>query len=275
MLELLVDDNDSVQAGQPLLRLETHDFDVKIAAAEAALQQARAELAAKHAAAIVAQANVAADLVSVNQSRRDLQRDEELFRAGSISDREVENSRAQTEAAAARHTSLQRQFDAAQAQIALSEAAIAQRQADLDYAKLQRAYTTVVAPMAGVVSRRTVERGQFVQAGQPVMAITALSGFWVVANFKETQLESMRPGQAATIRVDVYPGVIFQGQVDSIAGATGARFALLPPDNATGNFVKVTQRVPVKITIADGQNREHPLRLGLNAYATVQVNERR
>ena len=269
--ELLADDNDQVKAGQPLLRLETHDFDVKIAGAEAALAQARANLESMRANSIVAEANVSADQVTVEQARRDFERDERLFREGSISQEAYETSRSESEAAAARHISLQRQAEAARAQIGLAEAAIAQRQSDLDYARLQRSYTTVAAPIDGVVSRRTVEPGQYVQAGQPVMAIVGAAGFWVVANFKETQLADMRPGQNVTVRLDAYPGVIYAGKVDSIAGATGARFALLPPDNATGNFVKVTQRVPVKITVADGQNPDHPLRLGLNAYAKVDV----
>jgi membrane fusion protein (multidrug efflux system) len=268
---LLVQDNDRVKAGQPLLQLQTHDLDVKISGAEAALAQAQANLESMRANAIVAQANVTADQVAVNQERRDLERNEQLFRTGTIAEETVETARMDAEAAVAKHAALQRQAEAASAQIALATAAIAQRQSELDFAKLQRSYATITSPIDGVVSRRSVEIGQYVQAGQPLMAITGASGFWVVANFKETQLESMRPGQPAVVRLDAYPGVKFQGQVDSIAGATGARFALLPPDNATGNFVKVTQRVPVKITVADGHNSGSPLRLGLSAYATVKV----
>jgi membrane fusion protein, multidrug efflux system len=139
----------------------------------------------------------------------------------------------------------------------------------LAQAELNLQHATVKAPMKGLVSRKTVEAGQNVQPGQPLMAIIPLDEVWVTANFKETQLRNMRPGQKATLTVDAYGGREFNGHVDSIAAATGARFSLLPPENATGNFVKVVQRVPVKIVLELGQDPEHQLRPGMSVEPTV------
>jgi len=146
---------------------------------------------------------------------------------------------------------------------------VQQMRAALAQAELNLQYATVKAPVKGIVSRKTVETGQVVQGGQPLMALIPLEDVWVTANFKETQLTSMRPGQRATITVDAYGGREFKGHVDSIAAATGARFSLLPPENATGNFVKVVQRVPVKIVLDPGQDPEHLLRPGLSVVPTV------
>jgi len=161
------------------------------------------------------------------------------------------------------------QISAMRARAAAAEAHAQQMRSQLAQAELNLQYATVKAPVAGLVSRKSVEPGQIVQAGQPLMAIVALHDVWVVANFKETQLQNMRPGQRVTIKVDAIGGKEFTGKVDSLAGATGARFSLLPPENATGNFVKVVQRVPVKIVLDPNQDPEHVLRPGLSAEPTV------
>jgi membrane fusion protein (multidrug efflux system) len=161
------------------------------------------------------------------------------------------------------------QISAIQARAAAAEAHAQQARAVLAQAELNLQHATVKAPMKGLVSRKTVEAGQNVQAGQPLMAIIPLDEVWVTANFKETQLKNMRPGQKATLTVDAYGGREFNGHVDSIAAATGARFSLLPPENATGNFVKVVQRVPVKIVLEPGQDPDHLLRPGLSVEPTV------
>jgi membrane fusion protein, multidrug efflux system len=149
-----------------------------------------------------------------------------------------------------------------------AEAQVARAKATLDQAKLNLQYTTVRAAYNGVVSKKTVEPGQVVQPGQPLMALVNLDDIWVTANYKETQLHSMRPGQPATIRVDAF-GREFNGHVDSLAGASGARFSLLPPENATGNYVKVVQRIPVKIVFERGQDPNHLLRPGMSVEPTV------
>jgi membrane fusion protein, multidrug efflux system len=161
------------------------------------------------------------------------------------------------------------QVAATKARASSAEAHVRQARATLAQAELNLQYTTIRAPMRGIVSKRGLNVGQVVQPGQPLLALVAIDDVWVTANFKETQLQNMRPGQRATIDVDAYGGREFTGKVDSIAGATGARFSLLPPENATGNFVKVVQRVPVKIVLDAGQDPEHLLRPGLSVVPTV------
>jgi membrane fusion protein (multidrug efflux system) len=146
--------------------------------------------------------------------------------------------------------------------VLLARATLEQAELNLQYARLQ-------APIGGIVSRKGINAGQVVQPGQPLIAIVQVDDVWVTVNFKETQLKNVRAGQRATVKVDAYGGRQYTGRVDSIAGATGARFSLLPPENATGNFVKVVQRVPVKIVLDPGQDREHLLRPGMSVTPTV------
>jgi membrane fusion protein (multidrug efflux system) len=161
------------------------------------------------------------------------------------------------------------QVTATRARASAAEARAQQAKAALDQAELNLLYTVIKAPAKGTVSRNTVEVGQVVQPGQPLMALILLDRPWITANFKETQLRDMRPGQTATVKIDAYGGREYKGKVDSIAAATGARFSLLPPENATGNYVKVVQRVPVKIVLEPGQDPEHVLRPGMSVAPTV------
>ena len=161
------------------------------------------------------------------------------------------------------------QLQATRARAAGAEARVKQMQAALAQAELNLERTTITAPSAGTVSRKTVEVGQVVQPGQPLMALVSLTDVWVVANFKETQLAEMRTGQRAIVEVDALGGKTFQGKIDSMAAATGAKFSLLPPENATGNYVKVVQRVPVKIVLEPGQDPDHRLRPGMSVFPTV------
>ena len=158
-----------------------------------------------------------------------------------------------------------------QARAAAAEARVKQAEAELAQAELNLAHTTIQAPGPGVISRKSVEPGQVIQPGQPLMALVDLEHVWITANFKETQLASMQPGQKATVEVDALGGREFEGHVDSIAAATGAKFSLLPPENATGNFVKVVQRIPVKIVLEAGQDPGHLLRPGMSVTPTVRI----
>ncbi len=175
-------------------------------------------------------------------------------------------ARAQAQAA----STAPQQIALTEAQAAGADAQVLQAKAALDQAKLNLERTTIVAPAAGVVSKKSIEVGQVIQPGQPLMALTSLVDVWVTANFKETQLASMHVGQRASIDVDAYDHPV-DGHVESIAAATGATFALLPPDNATGNFVKVVQRVPVKILLDKPVDQSTPLRPGMSVTATVYV----
>jgi membrane fusion protein (multidrug efflux system) len=161
------------------------------------------------------------------------------------------------------------QVTATRARASSAQARVDQAKAQLAQAENNLQYTIVKAPARGVVSKKSTNPGQVVQAGQPLMALVQTDDVWITANFKETQLGKLRPGQRATIDVDAYGGKEFEGHIDSIGAATGARFSLLPPENATGNFVKVVQRVPVKIALDKGQDPERLLRPGMSVTPTV------
>jgi membrane fusion protein (multidrug efflux system) len=163
------------------------------------------------------------------------------------------------------------QVAAMKARAASAEARVRQARAMVQQAELNLEYTVVKAAVRGIVSRKSAQVGQVVQAGQPLMTLIPLDEVWITANFKETQIDGMRPGLPVTIEVDAYGGREFKGHVDSVAAATGSRFSLLPPDNATGNYVKVVQRVPVKIVLDEGQDREHTLRPGMSVVPTVHT----
>jgi membrane fusion protein (multidrug efflux system) len=224
-------------------------FDAAVAAAEgqkAATDTARAQIAEAEAGIRVAESRRSQAHVGEEQARASL--------------RTAQTGPSQVTATRARASS--------------AEARVAQAKATLAQAELNLEYTVVKAPAAGVVSKKAVNPGQVVQPGQPLLAIVQRDDVWVTANFKETQLEAMRPGQRAVIQVDAFGGRKFLGHVDSIAAATGARFSLLPPENATGNFVKVVQRVPVKIVLEQDQNPEFLLRPGMSVTPTVYMDKR-
>ena len=164
------------------------------------------------------------------------------------------------------------QVKATQARAAAAEARVMQARAVVKQAELNLDYTTVKAPAKGTISKKSVEVGQLIQPGQAVMALIPLDHVWIIANFKETQVEHIRPGQRVTIRADAYGGKTFNGKVESLAAATGARFSLLPPDNSTGNYVKVVQRIPVRISLDAGQDSEHVLRPGMSVVPTVYTD---
>jgi len=159
-----------------------------------------------------------------------------------------------------------------EAEVGRAEARAAEARADLAYAELQLQYTEVRSPVDGLVSKKTVDLGQMVQVGQPLLAIVPLRDVWVLANFKETQVGRVKPGMPATVEIDTFPGKTFHGVVDSISAGTGARFSLLPPENATGNWVKVVQRVPVKVRLDQKElGNPHTLRAGMSAIVTIRV----
>ena len=226
--------------------ISQQQYDESAAAAEsgrAATESARAD---------VAEAN---QNVNVAESRLAQARDQ-------LAEKEADARAART---APEHVEMTKQ------QAASAEAKVQRAKAALDQAQLNLQYTEVKAPFSGIVSKKSVEAGQIAEEGQPLMAIVPLEDIWVTANFKETQLKNMRPGQAASISVDAFGGRKYKGHVESIAAATGAKFSLLPPENAAGNYVKVVQRVPVKIVLERGQNADHLLRPGMSVYPTVYV----
>ena len=287
-----VDDNQHVAADSLLVRIDPSEYQVRLAQTDADLAAARAaagtgatvgqaeaavSTASNQQGALSAQ--IAAARANLTKANADLGRFKELAKSQIVSQQQLDAAQAAAEAAAATLQGLQRQESAAgagvssaQAGVRLAEARLQGAQAARENAALQLTYTRVVAPEAGTVSRKQVEPGQLVQAGQPLLTIVSDSGTWVTANFKETQLSDLRVGQRADIEVDAYPGCVAEGKVESLSAATGSRFALLPPDNATGNFTKVVQRVPVRIAITKGCGADRPLRPGMSVNAHVSTN---
>ncbi|WP_324673240.1 HlyD family secretion protein [Hymenobacter sp. GOD-10R] len=284
VVQVKVQDNQTVKKGDVLVTLDPADYQQRVDAAQAALAAAQANVIAARTSIGTAQAQVSAARATIGVSaanrarlQKDLQRSTFLRKEDIIPQSDYDAVQANLESTTAQRATAEQQVRvasqqvaSAQQQVAVAQAVVKQRQTDLDNAKLQLSYTTITAPGNGVVSRKNVQPGQVVAPGQQLMGLVASERTWVVANFKETQLENMKVGQPVSIEVDAYPNEEFQGHIESLSAATGARFALLPPDNSTGNFVKVTQRVPVKIVL-DKVDPEHPLRAGMSVTATVKV----
>jgi len=271
-----VDENQPVKEGQLLFELDDRDFRARLsqsnadlAAAEAtsgggpgAAGQAQAQVAAARAAVLVAEANA-------KRAQSDYQRYQELAPRGVISAQQLDAARAGAEVTAGQLDAARKQVTAALANVENANAKREAAAAASDQAKLNLAWTKVYAPASGLTSRKNIEVGQLVQAGQPVLSIVPLDDVWVVANLKETEVRNVKPGDPVDIVVDTYPGKHFPGHVESLSAATGARFSLLPPDNATGNFTKVVQRIPVRIRLNGDADRDHSLRPGMSAVVTI------
>jgi membrane fusion protein (multidrug efflux system) len=225
--------------------LSKQQYDQAVSAVEAA----RATVEAQKATVVEAQQNIAAAEVAVLQAKSKV----------SQADATVESAMTGPQ-----------QVAITQSKVKAGQAKVEQRQAELAQAQLNLKYTTIVAPVSGVVGKKSVELGQNVAPGQQMMAIVPLDDIWITANFKETQLRDMRPGQPVKISVDA-DGRDYSGKVARIAGASGARFSLLPPENATGNYVKVVQRIPVRIELDPGQNQDHLLRPGMSVTPSVRI----
>jgi membrane fusion protein (multidrug efflux system) len=208
----------------------------------------------------------------VTQAEREAEQSEAELAGRMLAVKQARQRVVELRATLARAESQRHQVAVKEAEIGRAQAELTQSKADLAFADLQLQHTEVRAPMDGFVSRKSVELGQMVQAGQPLLALVPLSDVWVLANFKETQLGRVRPGMPAAVRIDTFPGKTFHGVVDSISAGTGARFSLLPPENATGNWVKVVQRIPVKIRLDSKEfGNPHTLRAGMSAVVTVRV----
>ena len=283
--DVLVTDNQAVKAGQPLARIDDRDYAVALAQAEADVAAARADIDNVRASleqqqAVIAQSRstVALDRASLTFTQQDNDRYVSLARSGAgsvqseqqaVSRLQIAQSTLQRDAAAV--TAAEQRTGMLRAELAKAEAVLAHAGAVRDQAALNLSYTTIVAPVDGVVGNRTLRPGQYVQAGTQLMAVVPLRGVYVVANFKETQLTDVRAGQPVSVDVDMFPGTTVNGHVDSIAPASGQEFALLPPDNATGNFTKIVQRIPVKIVLDAGDPLAGLLRPGMSVTPIVNT----
>jgi membrane fusion protein (multidrug efflux system) len=255
--KVYVNDNQWVEKGYLLAELDPNDYQVSADLTEAAL--AAAQAGAEQSAAQVGIASVEA-----KRTEKDYNRYQKLFDAnGGVTEQLVDNAAAAARAAAA-------QLEAANKQVLAAEARTLQAKAAFDQAQLYLSYTKIYAPQSGRVTNKALEEGELIRAGQPLMMIVPRE-VWVVANFKETKLKNIKVGQPVKIRVDAYPKRKFKGHVDSIQAGTGAVFSLLPPENATGNYIKVVQRVPVKIVFDEDPDEIEMLSPGMSVVPEVKV----
>ena len=274
--EVLVEENEAVAAGRMVARLDARDFEVRRQQALAQVAQAEAHLQQAHAQVALARAQVAREQAQATKAQQDLERSKALAQGanGAISRQELDSAQAAADAAQAGLDVARSALQSAEAATAAARAQEQVAQANLKDADLQLSYTEIRAPAAGRIGRKNLETGNHVQPGQALLALVQ-PDVWVVANFKETQLARLKPGQPVRLRVDAFPGRVFAGHVESLAPASGAQFALLPPDNATGNFIKIVQRVPVKIALdrQDTGDCEGRIVPGMSTVVEVKVRE--
>ena len=290
----------NAESNVSLISANAGTVNANVKTSDATIQAQNTGIAAGEAAVGTATANIEIAKIRVRKATQDFNRADQLLKEKSgtqqaydaakaekesaeaavvvaekqvtVAQVQIEAARRQTNIGNSQKNAAQTQVASAQQQINVAKTQIEQRKAELELTKLQLSYAVVTAPMSGQVSRKNVQLGQLVNAGQPLLSLVDDSNVWVVANFKETQIGKMKVGQKVTIHVDAYPGKDFEGTIESFAGATGAKFSLLPPDNSTGNFVKVVQRVPTKILITDKATAEMPMRAGMSVGVVVPVN---
>jgi membrane fusion protein (multidrug efflux system) len=292
-------DNQRVHKGDTLAVLQHLDYAAQVAQSEAALDNARAMLEAARSGLNTADLNAnASDMSSLAvgesitsaetrlwKAEKEFDRVTAMARDGAATPQQVdamkaevdmskaqlEMTRRQTDAARAQAGGVRSQAKAQRSQVALAEAMVKQREAEVQLSHLKLGNTVIMAPFDGVISKKAIEPGQYVAVGAPICSAVDVQDLWVTANFKETQLTDLRPGQVVDVRVDAFPDLELHGHVNSLGGATGARFSLLPPDNATGNFVKVTQRLAVRIDLDPVQDTAVYLAPGLSVNVTVHT----
>lgn len=280
---IFFEENGHVEKGQVLVKLDDRDYKVKLEQALAAKQSASAgvnvgqsQISSTTANSSSARAQVASAAAKLEKANKDYARYANLVKDGSVTQQQFDQVKSDRDVAEATYRAAQDQYKAAleqvgttQSQLKVTNVGVTQRQADVDYAKLQLSYATITAPASGIASKKNIQVGQLVQPGQTLFSIVNDNSVYVTANFKETQLTNMKDGQNVDIEVDAYPDMKLHGKVYNFSGATGAKFSLLPPDNATGNYVKVVQRIPVKIKINAGKDTLSMLRPGMSVNVSV------
>ncbi len=300
--EIRIKDNQAVHKGDTLIVLDNRDYKLKVEQAEAALgtaksnvqaarantNAARSGIASSQAGVSTVDAQIEAAKINVRRTTQDYNRYANLIKDHSITQQQYEQAEAAKETAEKQLEILEQQKKQASTQtsvvssqsnataqsIDVAEAMVKQREVDVEDAKLNLSYTVITAPEDGKVSKVNVQEGQFLQAGQSTFSIVHNGNIWVVANFKETQYKKMRVGQKVVVHADAFPGHDFEATLSSFSPATGAEFALLPPDNASGNFVKVVQRLPVKIEFVNNNDSLlNRLRPGMNVDVDVHLNQ--
>ncbi|MDE8348813.1 MAG: HlyD family secretion protein [Acidocella sp.] len=269
VVQVLVNDNQHVTQGQVLVQLDPRDEQAALAKAEADQAQAQAQVAVAQANQGQATANITVADASFLQAKQDYDRYRAINQRA-ISQQQLDSATATISAAKAKYDYALQQQVGAQASVTAAEAALTAANVAVDNAKLQLSYTSITAPAAGRIAMRTVRAGNVEAAGAGLMALVG-DDVWVTANYKETQLSGIHPGEPATITVDAIPGITFKAHVDSIGAGTGAVFSLLPSENATGNYVKVIQRVPVKLVFDDNRAAQFGLAPGLSVLPSITI----
>lgn len=290
----------NAEANVALIQSNKTATSANLGTSDASLTVTNAGVDAANAAVATAKANIETAKIRVWKATQDFNRYSTLLKEKSVTQQQFDAIKAEKESADAalsvaekqvaavesqamasskqvnvsnsQRKAIQSQVTAVQSQIAVALTQVDQRKAELELAKLQLSYYAVTAPISGTVSRKNVQIGQFINTAQPLMSIVEGDNIWVVANFKETQVAKMKVGQTVKIKIDAYKDKEFEGSIESIAAATGAKFSLLPPDNATGNFVKVVQRIPVKIVLPNKSNTDTPLRAGMSVEVIVPIH---
>ncbi|GGU81209.1 secretion protein [Pseudomonas laurentiana] len=282
---VLVEDNQRVEKGQVLVRLEQDDFNLAVeharanlATREAERLQAESRLTQQASLIAAGQAQVAASEATLGRTQLDLNRAQTLRKPGFVSEERVTTLSAESHVARSQVSKAQadlqgqrQQVNALSAEIKRLDAQIASARAELAQAELNLTRSEIHAPISGFIGQRAARNGQYVQAGAYLLSIVPDQDIWVQANFKETQIGKMQPGQRAELTFDSYPDTPIEARVDSLFAASGAQFSLLPPDNATGNFTKVVQRIPVKLTFAPNNALQGRIRPGMSVTATVDL----
>jgi membrane fusion protein, multidrug efflux system len=283
--EVPVDDNQAVKAGQVIARIDPRDYDTaldqaraNVAAAQASIETLNQQIAQQRLVVEQDRQQVASDQAAFVYSQQDFQRYTKLAKDGWGTVQRAQQAQAdiREKDAMQQHdiavvAAAEKQIGVFEAQLAQANATLAQQQAMEHQAELNLSYTAITAPVDGTVGVRTLRVGEYVQAGTQLMAVVPLQAVYIVANYKETQLTNVRPGQPATIDVDTFPGAKIHGHVDSLAPASGQEFALLPPDNATGNFTKIVQRIPLKIVVDEDDPLVGKLRPGMSVEPTIDT----
>lgn len=283
---IAVKDYDSVKAGQLVVELDDAELQTQLVQLQADYQAALADLSNAKAAlnnALISlrvnKGDIDINKVKLEKALKDYNRNKNLFAESAVTQKQLDDAHYDYETLSKELDNSHNDLASAESRISVLQAAVQKaeaniqvKKAQIDQQQLKLSYTKVYAPQAGKIGKKNISLGQYVQAGAPLFTIVNDTTYWIVANFKENQINRLHPGMPVDIEVDAYPDMKLKGSVESLSVATGARFALLPPDNASGNFVKVTQRVPVKIAINDLTQYKEVLRAGLSVYVSVPLH---
>lgn len=266
---VMIEDNQLIKKGDLLVEIDPADYEVKVSEAQAAVVAEQSRVVNAQAALNTTLANLEIQQANLKQAELDQQRAQKLVQAGALAQEKLDRAQTAFILAQAQIKAANEQIAQAKTAVDLEGALVKQREASLKTAQLNYEYTKLYAPADGYITKKSVEAGNQILPGQPLLAVVSLKDIWVLANYKETQLKNIHPSQRVKIKVDTYPHKTFPGKVESIMAGTGAAFSLFPPENALGSYVKVVQRVPVKIRFDDFPQDRYVLRVGMSVVPKI------